>query len=117
MNLSGNKLQGKQAIWYNSSKHFYSELLQLLELIGNDGLHGPPIKSCPEDETSSEGHERIEDKINDQPEAWVPWSFVVLKLNDLPFNFGGAVITFAANRTGAHHLKESSHRTTSILTQ
>ncbi|KAJ6890881.1 hypothetical protein NC651_024401 [Populus alba x Populus x berolinensis] len=27
--------------------------------IGNDGLRGPLIRSCPEDETSSEGHERI----------------------------------------------------------
>ncbi|KAJ6719080.1 LRR RECEPTOR-LIKE SERINE/THREONINE-PROTEIN KINASE FLS2-RELATED [Salix purpurea] len=37
--------------------------------IGNDGLCGHPMKSCPEDETSSKGHERIEDKINDQPGA------------------------------------------------
>lgn len=37
--------------------------------IGNNGLCGHQIKSCPEDETFSEGHERIEDKINDQPGA------------------------------------------------
>ncbi|KAJ6771816.1 LRR RECEPTOR-LIKE SERINE/THREONINE-PROTEIN KINASE FLS2-RELATED [Salix koriyanagi] len=81
--------------------------------IGNDGLCGHPMKSCPEDETSSEGHERIEDKINDQAGAcwfshglimgvvaglgvcsnfhfmksWrVPRRFAVLKMND-PFNF------------------------------
>ena len=40
---------------------------------GNDGLHGPPIDSCLENETSSEGHEQIGDKINDQPEAY--WFF------------------------------------------
>ena len=38
-----------------------------------DGLCGPSIKSCSEDETSSEGHERIGNKINDQPEAY--WFF------------------------------------------
>ena len=32
-------------------------------------FRGPLIRSCPEDETSSEGHERIGNKINDQPEA------------------------------------------------
>lgn len=63
--------------------------------IGNNGLHGPLIRSCPEDETSSEGHERIEYKINDQPEACY-----------------GVVVEFLGVCSNLHFMKSSTKYTT-----
>jgi hypothetical protein len=84
-NLSGHILLGNQ--------------LQTLDNksinIGNDGLRGPLIRSCPEDETSSEGHERIEYKINDQPEACY-----------------GVVVEFLGVCSNLHFMKSSTKYTT-----
>jgi hypothetical protein len=84
-NLSGHILLGNQ--------------LQTLDdksiNIGNNGLHGPLIRSCPEDETSSEGHERIEYKINDQPEACY-----------------GVVVEFLGVWSNLHFMKSSTKYTT-----
>lgn len=64
LNLSFNNLSGHIP---------FGNQLQTLDdksiYIGDNGLCGPPLKSCPGVDSTSEGHERIKYKINDEQEA------------------------------------------------